>query len=200
MNDTPRTDAQINGEPCTRFGVLAGNSLRDALVPSEFARQLERDLAALLKDNEEQARLLGMSAERECDLRGKVRKLERENAALREKVDDWENAALHALDHRPDEQHCTCVAPLIGKVKQLQRELATAQGEVKRLTKQIKDDNRSYGCELRDPNGTIWEQATKDHDRAEKAERELAALRESYAYAEISLPAELIPARMKEPK
>ena len=49
--------------------------------------------------------------------------------------------------------------------------------EVARLTKQIKDDNRSYGCELRDPNGTIWEQATKDHARAERAEAELAAER-----------------------
>ena len=48
MSDTPtpRTDEQINGKPCTRFGLLAGMSLRDALVPSEFARQLERELAA----------------------------------------------------------------------------------------------------------------------------------------------------------
>ena len=39
---TPETDAQINGKPCTRFAVIAGDSLRDALVPSEFARELER--------------------------------------------------------------------------------------------------------------------------------------------------------------
>ena len=44
------------------------------------------------------------------------------------------------------------------------------RAEVERLTKQIKDDSRSYGCELRDPNGTIWEQAAKDRARAEKAE------------------------------
>ena len=42
---TPRTDEQINGKPCTRFCVLAGDSLRDALVPSDFARTLERELA-----------------------------------------------------------------------------------------------------------------------------------------------------------
>jgi hypothetical protein len=53
--------------------------------------------------------------------------LERENAVLREQIDDWENAVLHALDHRPDEQHCTCVAPLVGKVKQLERENAALQ-------------------------------------------------------------------------
>lgn len=46
MNDTPRTDEQINGKPCTRFAVMAGDSLRDALVSSEFARQLELELNA----------------------------------------------------------------------------------------------------------------------------------------------------------
>ena len=44
MNDTPRTDEQINGKPCTRFEILAGDSLRNASVPSEFARTLEREL------------------------------------------------------------------------------------------------------------------------------------------------------------
>ena len=44
MSDTPRTDEQINGKPCTRFEILAGDSLRNAAVPSEFARTLEREL------------------------------------------------------------------------------------------------------------------------------------------------------------
>jgi hypothetical protein len=51
------------------------------------------------------------------------------------------------------------------------------RAEVERLKKQIRDDNRSYGCELRDPYGTIWEQATNDHARAERAEAALAAER-----------------------
>ena len=46
MSDTPRTDEQINGKPCTRFEMLAGDSLRNASVPSEFARWLERELNA----------------------------------------------------------------------------------------------------------------------------------------------------------
>ena len=46
MSDTPRTDEQINGKPCTRFAILAGDSLRNAAVPSEFARTLERELSA----------------------------------------------------------------------------------------------------------------------------------------------------------
>ena len=44
MNNTPRTDEQINGKPCTRFEILAGDCLRNAVVPSEFARTLEREL------------------------------------------------------------------------------------------------------------------------------------------------------------
>jgi hypothetical protein len=44
VNDTPRTDEQINGKPCTRFEILAGDSLRNAAVPSEFARTIEREL------------------------------------------------------------------------------------------------------------------------------------------------------------
>jgi hypothetical protein len=46
VSDTPRTDEQINGKPCTRFEMLAGDSLRNASVPSEFARWLERELNA----------------------------------------------------------------------------------------------------------------------------------------------------------
>jgi hypothetical protein len=46
VSDTPRTDEQINGKPCTQFGILAGDSLRNASVPSEFARTLERELNA----------------------------------------------------------------------------------------------------------------------------------------------------------
>lgn len=55
MSDTPETDACWDDKECNIL---------------EHARQLERD-------RDEQCRLLGMSAERECDLRGK---LERERA------------------------------------------------------------------------------------------------------------------------
>jgi cell shape-determining protein MreC len=61
---------------------------------------------------------------RESALRETIAGLQRENAVLREQIDDWENAVLHALDHRSDEQHCTCVPPLLGKVQQLERENA----------------------------------------------------------------------------
>jgi len=71
--------------------------------------------------------------DRETSPYRRIADLERENAALREQIDDWENAVLHALDHRPDEQHCTCVAPLVGKVKQLERENAALREDKERL-------------------------------------------------------------------
>ena len=43
MVETPRTDAEVNGG--NSMGVLMGNGLRDALIKSDFARQLERELA-----------------------------------------------------------------------------------------------------------------------------------------------------------
>ena len=66
MSDTPRTDEQINGKPCTRFEVMAGDSLRNASVQSEFARELERELNAanskielLMSANADVARIAG---------------------------------------------------------------------------------------------------------------------------------------------
>jgi hypothetical protein len=56
-----------------------------------------------------------------------------QNESLREKIADWENAVAHALDHRSDEQHCSCVAPLVGKVKQLERENAALRADKQRL-------------------------------------------------------------------
>jgi regulator of replication initiation timing len=56
-----------------------------------------------------------------------LQSLTAENAALREKVDDWENAVAHARDNRSDEQHCTCVPPLLWKMKQLERKYAALE-------------------------------------------------------------------------
>jgi hypothetical protein len=57
MNETPtpRTDEQVNGKPCTRFAIMAGDSLRDAMVPSEFARQLEREIVDARKERDKWA-------------------------------------------------------------------------------------------------------------------------------------------------
>lgn len=73
MNDTPETDEQINGKPCTRFEVIVGNSLRDAWVPSEFARKLERerdryksDVEVITKERDEARKAVALIAE-DCE-------------------------------------------------------------------------------------------------------------------------------------
>jgi hypothetical protein len=70
---------------------------------------------------------------REAALRDTIADLQRENAALREQIDDWENAVLHARDNRSQEQHCTCVPPLLGKVQQLERKNAALRADKERL-------------------------------------------------------------------
>jgi FtsZ-binding cell division protein ZapB len=57
---------------------------------------------------------------------------------------------------------------------ELERELVAAKDA---LLKAHKD----YGCELRDPNGTIWEHAAKVQQQRDRLERELLDLKESIA-------------------
>jgi len=84
MSDTPRTDEQINGKPCTRFEILAGDSLRNALVPSEFARGLERELT----EANEMFRKLNIHA---LNLTDRIKRLEEENNELRAEEARWLN-------------------------------------------------------------------------------------------------------------
>ena len=72
MNDTPETDGF--------YELLEGKCLPlDARYyhMRMHARKIELEL-------HEQCRLLGMSAERECDLRGKIERLERELEQLKQ--------------------------------------------------------------------------------------------------------------------
>jgi hypothetical protein len=94
MNSTPRTDEQINGKPCTRFEILAGDCLRNAAVPSEFARQLERELTEanerVKRLEEALERLFNLPNDCCCQL---------SNSSL----DAWNNAheALKAMEAKP---------------------------------------------------------------------------------------------------
>lgn len=85
MSDTPETDAQAD----KTFG-----NHSCATVLADFARKLERERDEARYESDEQARLLGMSAEREGSLRGKLFMLERELLKLKEAaksvVEVWE--------------------------------------------------------------------------------------------------------------
>ena len=70
MSKTPRTDEQA-------FDITTGKPDIDGVVMADFARELEIEL-------NEQVLLNGKGSEREYSLLGKVERLERENAVLRE--------------------------------------------------------------------------------------------------------------------
>lgn len=63
MSDTPETDS--NQYPADTFTGAGGKT---PVVHADFARRLERERDEERKEGEEQARLLGMSAEREAKL------------------------------------------------------------------------------------------------------------------------------------
>ena len=124
MSDTPRTDEQINGKPCTRFEILAGDSLRNASVPSEFARELERELNAV---NAEIERL------RKANLQ--LRKGAEEQKQRIKQLEDWKQSAL-AVEREWD---ANTVATMLGaklgesQRKVIQREVPLLFERIKRL-------------------------------------------------------------------
>lgn len=72
LRPTPKTEEFISSSKYpARYTLFEG-----------FCRQLERELAAAHEECEEQARLLGMSAEREAGLLAKIERLERQLAKL----------------------------------------------------------------------------------------------------------------------
>ena len=85
ISDTPRTDEQINGKPCTRFEILAGDSLRNAAVPSEFARTIERELNAA-NDRIKMLEVVERLSTAQMDY---IQQLETENDAMRADLLLW---------------------------------------------------------------------------------------------------------------
>ena len=59
---TPRTDAEVNNRPRT-IQQFMGDSLRDALVPSNFARTLERELTTATEQRDSLAEALRIMAD-----------------------------------------------------------------------------------------------------------------------------------------
>jgi hypothetical protein len=85
---TPRTDAE------KRHAFISDHTrgYRPAglVVRIDLARQIERELAEAREEGEEQARLLGMSGEREAGFLAEIDRLKREIVEVRD-----ENASLH---------------------------------------------------------------------------------------------------------
>ena len=127
MSDTPRTDEQINGKSCTRFDILAGDCLRNAAVPSEFARQLERELNAanaIIRQQqlleEELIDAKGQYAALVADVvlyedRGeRIKRLEEENDAMRADLLLWgDNLRLQQRINRLESENDALRADLL---------------------------------------------------------------------------------------
>lgn len=57
-----------------------------------------------------------------------------------------------------------------------EREMVLARTELAAAKKKFADLNREYGCELRDPNGTIWEHAAKVQEENAKLKADKEAM------------------------
>src|SRR5690606_8138938 len=55
------------------------------------------------------------------------------------------------------------------------------RAEVERLQRQLRQAHKDYGCELRDPNGTIWGYAAAQKARAERLAKTLRFARTRFA-------------------
>ena len=101
------------------------------------------------------------TAAKAANLEVKLKESQRENqvlhASLLEQVDDWENAVAHARDNRSDEQHCTCVPPLLWKMKQLERKYAALEKLIIKVGYIITTFNGEMAL-CRDP----WHQAKEE--------------------------------------
>jgi hypothetical protein len=75
--DTPRTDVEeiFVADPWDSPTTCRA-------VVSDFARALERELAAMTKERDEQCRLLGKSGSREAKLLAEIESLKKENARI----------------------------------------------------------------------------------------------------------------------
>jgi hypothetical protein len=106
MSTTPRTDEQVF-DWTTEDG--------SDIVHASFARQLETELAAITDRAEEaefecqeQARLLGMSGQREAALLGKIEQLERELAKAKATIEDICTGSRLTCDQCLETMPCNC--------------------------------------------------------------------------------------------
>jgi chromosome segregation ATPase len=80
---------------------------------------------------------------------------------------------------RTDAQAPWIESPGLDFARQLERELAAVRHERDEWKAKYVQQNKDLGCEMMDPNGTIWEHAAKIQQQRDRLERELADLKES---------------------
>lgn len=62
---------------------------------------------------------------------------------------------------------------LLDKLAAKAKEIEALKAEIKQLKADIKQIHKEYGCEIRDPNGTIWEYAKHLEEELESIKKPL---------------------------
>ena len=99
---------------------------------------------------------------RVADLESQLNDAREYGARMRRERDDWkEVAGQHCADAAKLEQQLHALRLVCGTTdaNKFETALDRANTKIKELEARILSDNKAYGCELRDPNGTIWEYA-----------------------------------------
>lgn len=128
MNEraTPRTDAKAD------YWLEPGMRAEYEITPADFTRELERELAEAREETLEQARLLGMSGQREA-------KLLSELAEAQETISDV-RSALGAMDHEGARLAALRVREDIAKAKDQLKMHQDAYAENRRVIAKAMDD------------------------------------------------------------
>jgi hypothetical protein len=129
--------------------------------------KLQRGRDELHRETIEQSRLLGMSGEREADLRGKVMRLERELVEAREQLDE----ALSNLEFRRE-----LYVVLAERCDRRTVELAETRDQRDRLERELATALRDHDNALSD-----WTQADTDSIRALHERNEAREQRDTLA-------------------
>jgi len=97
MSDTPRTDA-VEAAWLRYWAEPEIDRKKQPPQWDDFARELERELNAALRESEEQARLLGKGGSREAALLARIAELEKEVAETKAWGKSWQAEAerIHA--------------------------------------------------------------------------------------------------------
>jgi hypothetical protein len=76
--------------------------------------------------------------------------------------------AMSKWAYHEEDMEAYARANVVAATAPLQAEIKALRAEVEQLQRQLRQAHKDYGCELRDPNGTIWEYAAMQRDRAER--------------------------------
>jgi hypothetical protein len=152
--DQSRDELQTETESATKLGDVCAKALDRADAAEAERDQLRNEIEtqkmlwriavsradAAEAECAEQARLVGMGAEREAGLRGEIERLQK-------RVDDYHADYVQAIDEccygatgLSDAQHCTCVAPMRIAIKKLSAE----RDQLRERARELEEKSKAF--------------------------------------------------------